>query len=166
MKRIYSLLLVAVLAMSAMGQSPVYRNGNHYFVNGENMDQRAFRGYLQNNSPVAFERFNSGQKIATAGWALFGTGLGIEAVGNVLMQTIAKKSAGKTAEQVYQGLSISQSIISLGSATVASGIACLGVGYARMHRAADLYNVETAYRKGAEFTLSMGENGVGLTCKF
>ena len=52
---------------------------------GVRMDSRAYAGFLKNNSPEAFAHFNDGHKLATAGWALFGSGLFMEAVGSIMM---------------------------------------------------------------------------------
>ncbi len=169
MKRILSIMVLAVLALGAMAQSPVVRNGNNYLLNGQNMNKREFKGYLQNTCPEAFAKFNSGYKTAIAGWALFGTGLGLEIGGAAVaivgsIKTIQSPSSTPTVEA---GTIVAGSAMyATGAVVLASGIVCLAVGYARMHNSTDVYNVGCAGKPVAEFNVTAGGNGIGLACRF
>ena len=87
MKKFFALMLVSVLALSAMAQSPVYRVGDKYMMDGKMMNKREFKGYLQNTCPEAFQLFNNGYKLSIAGWTCFGTGLAINAAGSSLLRS-------------------------------------------------------------------------------
>ena len=76
-KKIIAMLLMSVITLGVMAQSPVYRIGDNYMMDGQMMNKREFRGYLQNTSPESFQLFNNGYKLSIAGWSCFGVGLAV-----------------------------------------------------------------------------------------
>lgn len=170
MKRIFSLLVLAACVLGAMAQSPVLRTGNHYAVDGQSMNSREFKGFLKNNCPEAFNKFNSGYNVATAGWVQFGVGLGLE-VGGIATSIASGFKAVKDVNpgqepEVTGGVIAGPLMYVMGALVTASGIVCLGVGYGRMHNTVDVYNVRCAKQPVAQFRLTGGVNGLGLACTF
>lgn len=169
MKKIFSFAVLLALAVGAMAQSSVVRSGNQYLINGQTMNSREFKGYLQNTCPEAFSKFNSGYKTAIAGWVLFGGGLGLELGG--IATSIAsgvkavESTSGATPAEVG-GVIAGPLMYVTGALAVGSSIVCLAVGYARMHNTVDVYNVSCAKKPMAEFHLTSGANGVGIACQF
>ena len=154
MKKFLAMCLVAMLSLGAMAQSPVYRVGDKYMMNGEMMDKREFKGYLKNTCPEAFELFNNGHKLSIAGWSCFGIGLAINSVGSSLLTSCLRGQI----TQDYM-LDISYSLTTLGAGVTVAGITCLAVGYTRMHKAVNLYNIEKAKRPDLRWVFGMNRNG-------
>jgi len=154
MKKIISILLMSVIALGAMAQSPVYRVGDKYIMDGNVMNKREFKGFLQNNSPEAFQLFNNGYKLSVAGWSCFGVGLAVNTVGSAMVRRYLRSNVQKDA--VYD---IGTALSSAGASITVAGITCLGVGYARMHKAATLYNIENANRPDLRWVFGVNGNG-------
>ena len=56
--------------------------------------------------------------------------------------------------------------IAVGMGAFVSGITCLGVGYGRMHRSADIYNFHCANKPTTYWSLQSSANGLGLALHF
>ena len=154
MKRLFAMCVLGMFALSMMAQSPVYRVGDKYMIDGNMMDKREFKGYLKNTCPEAFELFNNGYKLGIAGWSCFGVGLAVNSVGSTLLYSYLRGNIkGK-----YM-LDISSTLTSLGASTTIAGITCLAVGYTRMHKAADLYNIEKAQRPDLRWVFGLNSRG-------
>ena len=148
------MLLMSVIALGAMAQSPVYRVGDKYMMDGKMMNKREFKGYLQNTSPEAFQLFNNGYKLSIAGWSCFGVGLAINSTGSALLRRYLRGDAKKDA--VYD---IGTTLSSAGAGLTVAGVTCLAVGYTRMHKAAHLYNIDTAHRPDLRWVFGLNSNG-------
>lgn len=154
MKKLFAICVLGMFALSMMAQSPVYRVGDKYMIDGNMMDKREFKGYLKNTCPEAFELFNNGYKLGIAGWSCFGVGLAVNSVGSTLLYSYLRGNIkGK-----YM-LDISSTLTSLGASTTIAGITCLAVGYTRMHKAADLYNIEKAQRPDLRWVFGLNSRG-------
>lgn len=154
MKKIITMLLMSVIALGAMAQSPVYRIGDKYMMDGKMMNKREFKGYLQNTSPEAFQLFENGYKLSIAGWSCFGVGLAINSVGSALMRRYINGNTKK--DTTYD---VGSALSSAGASITVAGITCLGVGYARMHKAANLYNIEQANRPELRWVFGVNNEG-------
>ena len=154
MKKIFAMLLMSVMVLSAMAQSPVYRVGDKYMMDGKMMNKQEFKGYLQNTSPEAFQLFDNGYKLSIAGWSCFGVGLAINSVGSFMTRRYLNGKTEK--DNVYY---IGSSLSSAGALITISGITCLGVGYSRMHKAANLYNIDKAQRPDLRWVFGLNNNG-------
>ena len=153
-KKVFILLATILLTTGVMAQSPVYRVGDKYMMDGNIMNKREFKGYLQNTCPEAFELFNNGYKLSIAGWSCFGVGLLVNSVGSSLLYSCIKG-------EIKQGymLDISSTLTSLGAGTTVAGITCLAVGYARMHKAVTLYNIDKAHRPDLRWVFGLNRRG-------
>ena len=154
MKKIFAILLMSVFALGAMAQSPVYRVGDKYMMDGQMMNKKEFRGYLQNTSPEAFQLFNNGYKLSIAGWSCFGVGLAMNTAGSFLVRRYINQKTQKDA--VYD---VGVALTSWGSGITVAGITCLAVGYTRMHKAANLYNIEKAHRPDLRWVFGVNNAG-------
>ena len=154
MKKIFVMLMMCVVALGAMAQSPVYRVGDKYMMEGQMMNKQAFKGYLQNTCPQAFQLFQNGYKLSIAGWSCFGVGLAVNTAGSALLQRYINGKVPK--DNVYY---VGSALSSIGSSVTVAGITCLAVGYARMHKAADLYNIEQAHRPDLAWVFGLNSNG-------
>lgn len=161
MKKTFVLMLLSIFSLGAMAQSPVYRIGDKYMMDGQMMNMAAFKGYLKNASPEAFALFDNGHKLSIAGWTCLSVGVVTNGVGSVMMRKYISGNAKKDASY-----GIGSALTSLGSGAATAGIVCLGVGYARMHKAANLYNIDKAKRPELNFAVVASDNGMGLAMQF
>ena len=154
MKKILTMLLMSVIALSAMAQSPVYRVGDKYMMDGQMMNKREFKGYLQNTSPEAFQLFNNGYKLSIAGWTCLSVGVAVNAAGGAMLRRYVSAETRKDA-MYDMGIALTTS----GAGIAAAGVTCLAVGYTRMHKAANLYNLEKAQRPDLRWIFGVNGNG-------
>ncbi|MBQ7382440.1 MAG: hypothetical protein IJ047_06520 [Paludibacteraceae bacterium] len=154
MKKFLSMFLLVMFAVGAMAQSPVYRVGDKYMMDGSVMNKREFKGYLKNTCPEAFELFDNGHKLSIAGWSCFGIGLAVNSVGSSILTSCLRGQI----TQDYM-LDISYSLTTLGAGITVAGVTCLAVGYTRMHKAVNLYNIEKAKRPDLRWVFGMNRNG-------
>ena len=144
------------------------RIGNSYIVNQNVMNSRAYMGYLQNTSPEVYGRFKSGYVTAMTGWGLF-------AAGPILTLCIGLPvwlSGDPCFDDHYDSHKVALhagfgiGFIAVGMGAFVSGITCLGVGYGRMHRSADIYNFHCANKPTTYWSLQSSANGLGLALHF
>ena len=154
MKKIIAMLMMSVFVLGAMAQSPVYRVGDKYMMDGQMMNKREFKGYLQNTSPEAFQLFNNGYKLSIAGWTCLSVGVVTNSVGGGLLRRYISGNAKK--DTTYD---IGCALTSAGAGIAAAGVTCLAVGYTRMHKAANLYNLEKAQRPDLRWVFGLNNNG-------
>ncbi len=153
-KKLVVILAAVMVSVGMMAQSPVYRVGDKYMMDGELMNKREFKGYLKNTCPEAFELFSNGHKLSVAGWSCFGVGLAINSVGSSLLYSCLRGEI----KQSYM-LDLSYTLTSLGAGTVVAGVTCLAVGYTRMHKAVNLYNIEKAHRPDLRWIYGLNGRG-------
>ena len=132
-KKLVVILAAVMVSVGMMAQSPVYRVGDKYMMDGELMNKRESKGYLKNTCPEAFELFSNGHKLSIAGWSCFGVGLAINSVGSSLLYSCLRGEI----KQSYM-LDLSYTLTSLGAGTAVAGVTCLAVGYTRMHKAVNI----------------------------
>lgn len=156
MKKIFALFLTCILCLSAMAQSPVYRVGDKYMMDGKMMNKREFKGYLQNTCPEAFQLFNNGHKLGIAGWVCLSTGVVINSVGSSMLSVYLRSNSNTRKSYMYD---LGYTLTSLGSSAVVAGIVCVSVGYTRMHKAVNLYNIEKAHRPDLRWVFGLNQTG-------
>ena len=144
------------------------RIGNSYIVNQNVMNSRAYMGYLQNTCPEVYGRFKSGYVTAMTGWGLFAAGpiltlcigLPVWLSGDPCIDD--HYDSHKVA--LHAGFGIGS--IAVGMGAFISGITCLGVGYGRMHRSAEIYNFRYANKPTTYWSIQSSANGIGLALHF
>lgn len=140
----------------------VLRQGNKYLLNGYLMDKHTFEDVLHATSPAAYNRFYNGHRTANIGWGLFGGGLGAEVVGGIFLAVGSINSAKGNAQATAAFSAVGSLFTSVGGGCVTAGIICIGVGYERMHSAADIYNIQVEIRNPNP-TLSFNYTGTGAS---
>lgn len=156
MKKFFAVLLIGILSMSAMAQSPVYRIGDKYMMDGKMMNKREFKGYLQNTCPEAFQLFNNGYKLSIAGWVCLSTGVVANSVGSTMLRMYLRSNISDRKQYMYD---VGYTLTSIGSSAAVAGIVCLSVGYSRMHKSVHLYNLEKANRPDIRLVFGLNQTG-------
>jgi len=182
MKKVISVLLATFLTLS-MSAQVVYRNGNTYMADGKTMNKKAFAVYMQENAEANLAaQFQNGLTVANAGWGLFGGGLALE-IGGLACSIASVSNASRTIYDTdgnqTSDIEISRTITKnvgaaavgtafwiIGSSAVTASIVCLGVGYSRMHRSADIYCATHNQKPQAYLSVKADGNGLGLALNF
>ena len=144
------------------------RIGNSYIVNQNVMNSRAYMGYLQNTCPEVYGRFKSGYTTAMTGWGLFAAGpiltlcIGLPVL--IFGDPCFDDHYDSHKVALHAGFGIG--FITVGMGAFISGITCLGVGYGRMHRSAEIYNFHCANKPTTYWSLQSSANGLGLALHF
>ena len=122
----------------------VSRNGNTYYYDGKSMRGKTYENFLQKNCTLAYNEYKNGHKVATAGWVLFGIGLGMD--------------LGFSWWAPYTWIP-----------ALGFEIACiptLAVGYSRMHHSADTFNGSCSKRTVSYWSINSSKNGIGIAWNF
>ncbi len=133
-------------AQQATSQKPIIRSGNKYICDGKVYRRTDYENFLKNTCPLAQKEYTSGRKIAKAGWALFGVGVGLDVCFSWWLP--------------YSGIP-----------ALACEIACIPtliVGYKRMHNSAEIYN-GSCYNKNGQssyWSVNASSYGMGLAYNF
>ena len=56
----------------------LYRTGNTYTYNGNSMKGDIYANFLKNNCAEAYNKYQQGRRVSTAGWVLLGVGVGLD----------------------------------------------------------------------------------------
>ena len=163
MKRLVLFLSFVILAIVSYGQevvqpepmqSSIVRKGDRYTVNSITYyNSTAFRGYLKNTNPELFAQYNQGYKLGMAGWGLLSFGI---VLGATLYPWIRTQVLILT--MPLQG--------ALGGAAMIAGISLLGVGYHKMHKSVDAYNVSLQPAPQTYWSIQVSGNGIGVAYNF
>ena len=132
----------------------LYRLGNMYYYGGAVMRDNQYAQFLQRNCTEAYEQYQNGHSIATAGWCLFGVGLGVQ---TLVLPWLA----------IIDQSAVSSLILGVTSfATLLSSVPTLGVGYHRMHRSAEIFNIADGSNAQVYWSVNASQNGVGVALNF
>ena len=145
----------------------VYRSGNYYFVGTEQLSMKEFMWYLEDTRDELYKDYHSGYVVSKVGWPLFYVGLSVTIVGSFLSVVggwaSSQSMAGNGEEMKKAVNSLTVPIAVSGAAVLGAGITCLGVGYARMHKVGDIYNVvHPCQQPETELKVISSANGVGI----
>lgn len=157
---LFLLLFVAVMSygQEVAQEEPVHscilRYGDRYVVAGVTYNNStAFRNYLRNTNHEIFSQYNQGYKLGMAGWGLlaYGTVTGLTSV--LWMRT----------QVVILTLPLQATI---GGLAMIAGISLLGVGYHKMHKSVDDYNVSHRAAPQTYWSIQVSGNGIGVAYNF
>lgn len=177
MKKIIFVLLFVVASLSLMAQEQydtsavlVSRIGNNYIANDALMNKKEFMDFLRLRDAISYSTFRSAYNLSNVGWGLFAGGLAVSVIVFPLMVTgvVGASAAGNTTG-VFNSTMAGYTLMVIGDLTTIAGIACLGVGYARMHQTCDTYNALQGHRRkqsGVALTIQSSNKGLGLALKF
>jgi len=118
------------------------------------MKREVYAQFLNENCATAYSQYKSGYLISGIGWVLFGFGISAD-LGSVLA-LFSSQSQNKTT--LALGL--------IGGAFEIASIPMLCVGYARMHRSADTFNMTCKQQSQAYWSINASQNGLGLALHF
>lgn len=178
-------LIVSAMAVSAQSIEPrysahaedyVYRTGNTYVCNGQVMNKYAYRDFLSTRYIPAYEQFQNGLRVSNVGWGLLGGGLALDIIGSGMILGAVVQGANNTGSDLSEGIgnAVSATMLiifgkaccSLGGTLKIAAIPTLCVGYARMHKSVDVYNVRRVHQSNVSLGVSTSGNGIGLALNF
>ena len=131
-----------------------------YTYGNMQMDENAFRIFLRNNSPEAYKKHMSSQKLIPTGWGLLG--------GGIALLTFASIVADGWSDWSYEtDIAIAATGFSLATGCIVSSVPILCIGYARQKNAINIFNEQNS-RQQAPMTLNLqaSQNGIGLALNF
>ncbi len=157
MRKTLSIIFVMLLALPMSAQ--VSREGNKYFIHGQQTSKKDFATYMQDKAETNLAtQFNRGYKTAVAGWSIFGVGAAIDIAGAGLLTYGALNEKGDLGDGV-----VGFWTMGLGAGVTAVGAICLAVGYSNMHKSADRYIQD---QSAPQLTLTPASSGLGLALHF
>lgn len=171
MKKIVFLMMMVVMttAITAQefhptvvkGNATILRPAGNYLYYGDQvMNKKQCVDFLQTRHQAAYKAFESGYKCYQAGWALAGAGLGLDLAGSLL---VAFAPVKENKAMLYSG----DAMIIAGAAAILAAIPTVFVGYARMNKGIDTFNMaQAASAPQAYWTIQGSENGIGLALHF
>lgn len=186
MKQVYAILLIGMIALGCAGamqaqeltetivpaemqSSVVVKKGNTFYCGDQQMNRAAYKLFLQDECPQAYQQYKQGQQCMIAGWALFGGGLVcapflgigmfVSAFGSSATPPSQDNSARHTNSAFFYGLCVS-------AAAVVASVPLLSVGYVKMdNRSVKTYNEQCA-KQNVELAFGLTGNGVGMSVRF
>lgn len=186
MKQVYAILLIGMIALGCAGamqaqeltetivpaemqSSVVVKKGNTFYCGDQQMNRAAYKQFLQDECPQAYQQYKQGQQCMIAGWALFGgglvcapfcgTGWFVSAFGYSATPPSQDNSARHTNSAFFYGLCVS-------AAAVIASVPLLSVGYVKMdNRSVKTYNEQCA-KQNVELAFGLTGNGVGMSVRF
>ena len=184
MKRLvlfFPLLLVAVMsygqevAQEEPSQSCIVRKGDRYTVDGVTyINSTEFRGYLKNTNPEVFTQYDKGYRIGMAGWGLFAYGVAMTPPSFIMCLVHPDKPEFDpiTGKRNYDREAVEAwskgwcSSFAIATAALGAGITLLGVGYYKMHKSVDVYNISRQPQPQAFWSIKASGNGIGVAYNF
>lgn len=167
---------------------PLTRNGKIYYYHGRPMKEAEMVQLLNDNCKEAYNYYKKQQRIANAGWGLFGTGIGMVILGGGLLGGSGaidlKDYPAYSAERdkLYDkqyALQWSGIAFMCGGAVITGGIGMpmIIAGYAQKRNAHKVYNTWCGYKEleqetsqrdvtPLELRLQSSPNGLGLAISF
>ena len=164
MKKIYFLIVFVVAAVAIHAQNTnatlLQPAGSYLYYGDQVMNKKECMEFLSTRNQPAYETFKSGYKCPEAGWGFFCAGVGVDVVVTVLM-TIGLE--GKNDAMFFSGAGC---VIAGGLAVLAS-IPTIFIGYARLNRGIDMFNMsQAAATSQAYWTIQGSQDGLGLALHF
>ncbi|HCS87644.1 MAG TPA: hypothetical protein DIW30_04310 [Bacteroidales bacterium] len=155
----------------------VYRTGNTYVHDGQVMNKRQYLDFLSaSDNKDAYGCFRNGYRVANVGWGLFGGGLIVGGVGLGLVCAGVIQGANNDNNDFSTslGTAVSASFMIVwgtvfsiaGGMLEIAAIPTISVGYARMHKSVDVYNIPSQPQTYVSLGLSTSTDGIGLALHF
>ena len=142
---------------------------DYYMVGNKRMTEDEYVDFIRVNCKEAWDYYQSGRKLWSSGWKLFGCGAGFTVVGGVLLGVGVSTFLNDQVDYVgYLGMYIPGAIVlTAGSACLAASVPCLIIGGIRKNHSHNEYN-ETCGRKqyAVTFGVQASQNGLGLAMNF
>jgi len=128
---------------------------NEYRMDGTVMDKKAYENFIYQNCPAAWKKYKNGKNAVATGWTFFAVGLAMQ--GCWALAFIEK-------DYTLQDLGIG--LGSAGAGLAGVGLFTLIGGYASKSAALKTYNKKCAASAPLTFSVTAGQNGIGLAMNF
>ncbi len=180
---LFQLLFVAVMSYGQEVMQPqplqscILRYGDQYTVGSTIYENStAFRNYLKNTNHEILSQYDNGYRIGMTGWGLFVYGTVMMPI-SAFMFIITRAHPDEpvtnqsTTYETYDGgidpaFGIWISSFALASAALCVSIPLLGVGYHKMHKSVDDYNVSHRAAPQTYWSIQVSGNGIGVAYNF
>lgn len=130
-----------------------------YLYGATQMDEKAFRIFMQKNDREAYLKYMQSQQLIYAGW---GTMIG-GALCFVAMGVCIHYESYYHSENCYIAWC---SLVGIGSAAVTTSIPLLCVGYTRQKNSINMFNGQNNQQPALTLNLQASQNGIGLALNF
>lgn len=176
MKKIVFLIAIFVMAASAIKAqvvTPAGGNnatllqpaGRYIYFGDQVMNKKQCAEFLSTRHQPAYEKFQSGLKCIKAGWWTLGAGLAVDLAGSLLCAFVPEADNDAMAKHDAMAISGISCVVAGGLAIIAS-IPTIYIGYEKMERAVDMFNVSQVTKPQAYWSIQGSENGIGLALHF
>jgi hypothetical protein len=170
MKKVLFLMLMLVVATATKAQDINAVNGNNptllqpangwIYYGSEVMNKKDCVEFLSTRYQPSYETFKSGYKCYSAGWWTLGAGLAVDLAGSLIFAFAPEE--GNTAV-LYSGMTC----LVLGAAGILASIPTIYIGYGRMNKGINMFNMAQAQATTqAYWTIQGSQNGLGLALHF
>ena len=144
--------------------------------------------YAKHNCDLAYQEYKKGRDCVTAGWVLFGAGTGMAVTGlgciiggvvgavTTAVGAAAGASEGQANEEDVNKMYKNKDAVVAGAVLMGIGvpcqiacIPCLKIGYRKMNKSANIYNIECAKvttQARPYWSIQSSSNGLGMAFNF
>lgn len=135
--------------------------GNYYYYGNQVMNKKEYRDFLSTHCQPAYQQYQSGFKCYQAGWGLVGASLGIDLLGSILL--VGNPRGGSDAM-----FTAGMICIGLGACGLLASIPTIFIGYSRMGKSVDTFNISQtkATAPQAYWSIETSPNSIGIALNF
>lgn len=144
-----------------------------YYLDGDPVNRKEVRKFLENNSPEAWKRYRTGNALMITGISLLGAGAACFCAGTAIFSVDAMANALLVLPSMFSGdysemrnVGPALGIMLGGGLLIAGSVPCMTVGIIYKTRAHEIYNRNCAKQPQIELSLQTSTNGLGLALKF
>lgn len=166
-------LFVAEMPKKEIAQNKTIKQlpRGRYSLNGEVMNSKEFRDFIENNCEQAYKQYRKGQQMVGWGAGLFVVGAGLFVGGFVGAHDKCDNGVRDLNDSEYlyfnrDGCAVWLSMIVVGSGMLVSSIPLMAVGVKNKKSAYKTYNKQCASGNAITLNLQTSRNGIGLSLNF
>ena len=126
------------------------------------MDEKAFRVFLRNNSPEAYRNYMKATNMIKTGWTVFGVGIAAAVIGGISWSFMGNDATLTEHYLMVSGIVL----VSSGGGVALASIPILSVGYNKKNKVYRDFNEEKAIKTDLSLNLQTSHNGIGLALNF
>ena len=172
MKKIVFFMMMVVMATTAITAQEIPTavagnnatllqwTGSNFYYGSQVMNKQECADFLAARHKPAYETFQSGFQCYKAGWGLLSAGLAVDLAGSLLL-------AFRPEEGSDAMFTAGASCIIAGGLAVIASLPTIYIGYVRLERGVDMFNVsQVTVAPQAYWTIQGSQNGIGLALHF